>query len=99
MAIKYERIDRFRRGEGWTIEQIKIIVDDFDPPKEKVVSLDNYDNNPKTLEKNLAIQTDEFIKEIKSSESVKAIDITASLDKVAVSANEKHKDIAKEMIQ
>jgi hypothetical protein len=95
MAIKYEKIDSFRRGDGWTVEQIKIIVDDFDPPKEKIVSLDNYDNHPGTLEKNLAIQTDEFIKEIKDNENIKNIDITASLDKVAISVNEKHKDAFK----
>lgn len=98
MPITYKKIDSFHKNEGWTIEQIKIIVDDFDPPKEKIVSLDNYDNNPKTLEKNLTIQTDEFVKEIKATESVKDIDITVTLDKVAISANEKHRDIAKAVV-
>jgi hypothetical protein len=91
MPIKYEKIDSFRKGDGWTVETIKIIVGDYDPPKEKIVSLDNYDNNPATLEKNLAIQTDEFVSEIKSDQKV--VDISASLDKVAISANAKHKNI------
>lgn len=94
MPIKTDPISSYKRGPGWTEETINIIIDDFEPAKEKTVTLTNYEGKPEIFERNLAIQIDAFIAEIKA-ETV--VDVKPSLEKVTTTANVKHKQAIDEM--
>lgn len=95
MPIKYEKIDITEKSEGLFNITVKIIIDNFKLLYEKPVTLEYRPDRPEVYEKNLVIQTDIFIADIKKKELTKTIDISTSLDKVSLLSNEKHKDIAK----
>lgn len=93
MAIIYEKIDITEKSEGLYNATVKIIVDDWTPPYEKVLTLEYRDDRPQYFEGNLAKETNEFIEQIKKLESDKDIDISTSLDKVTIVVNETYKAV------
>jgi hypothetical protein len=93
MPIKYEKIVITEKSEGLYSVTTKMIIDDFAVIHEKEVILEYRPDRPEYFEKNLAIQTDEFVAEIKKKEIIKSIDISNSLNKISISSSAKYKDI------
>ena len=98
MPIKYEKLDITEKSAGLFNASIKIIIDDFDPPYEKIITLEYRPDRPEYLETNLATQTEEFVKEIKKTERGKAVDISKSLAKVSTASGYKYNNISKVVI-
>jgi len=97
MPISYTELSSYKKGENWHERQIKIIIDDFDPPYNKVVNVTDYTDKPEVFEKNLNIQTDMLIAEIKEIETDKKADVTSVLSAIAVDANERRESIISEI--
>jgi hypothetical protein len=93
MPIKYEKVAITEKSAGLYNVTTKITIDDFATIHEKAHVLEYRPDRPEYYEKNLAIQTDEFVVEIKKKEIIKSIDISNSLNKISISSSAKYKDI------